>query len=85
MLVGTWDSGNILHGAWELKGAAVYNGEFKMGRPYGAGKFSFASGLSQTGNFVEVKKTGDEEEEPVEGDGPKAPNVAWKGVSIVSL
>lgn len=83
MLVGTWSDGEIQSGSWKLKGAAVYEGEFKMGRPFGEGKFSFVSGLAQTGTFVEEKKDGEDEEG---ADGEKLPpNVSWKGISIVTM
>jgi hypothetical protein len=86
MLVGTWENGTIVTGSWELKGAGVYEGDFKLGRPYGTGKFSFTSGLTQTGAFVEKKLPEGEEEEPVgEGEAPRPPNVEWKGNSIVSM
>jgi hypothetical protein len=86
MLVGTWENGTIVTGAWELKGAGVYEGDFKLGRPFGAGNFSFACGLTQTGSFVAKKLPEGEEEEPVgEGEAPRPPNVEWKGNSIVSM
>lgn len=86
MLIGDWAEGQIQSGKWVLKGAAVYEGSFKLGRPFGAGKFSFESGLSQGGSY-DVKPLGpDEEEEPVEeGEAPRPPNVEWKGTSIVSF
>ena len=84
MFVGVWENGQITTGNWELKGAGEYTGEFKLGRPFGAGKFDFTSGLSQTGSYVEEKR-GEDEEEPAEGDAPLPPNVAWKGDSIVAF
>ncbi len=84
-LVGTWEKGQITTGKWELDGAAVYEGEFKLGIPVGKGKFTFTSGLVQTGAFEEKKPVEGEEEETGEGEGPKAPNVTWKGDSIVSF
>lgn len=84
-LVGTWVDGQITTGKWELQGAAVYEGEFKLGRPVGQGVFKFESGLSQTGSYVEKKLAEGEEEEAVESDGPRPPNVTWKGDSIVSF
>jgi len=84
MVSGTWVEGQITAGKWTLKGAAEYDGEFKLGRPYGDGKFTFASGLSQSGAFVEPPKSG-EEEEPAEGEAPLPPNVSWAGTSIVSF
>lgn len=84
-LVGTWEKGQITTGKWELDGAAVYEGQFKLGRPVGSGTFTFTSGLVQTGAFEEKKPAEGEEEEQAEGEGPKPPNVAWKGNSIVSF
>jgi hypothetical protein len=84
IMVGTWVDGQITTGKWILKGAAVYEGAFKLGRPYGTGSFSFASGLVQTGSFVEAKK-GEDEEEPAEGEAPLPPNVVWTGESIVAF
>jgi hypothetical protein len=83
MLVGVWENGNIVNGSWELKGAGIYEGSFKLGRPYGAGKFSFTSGLKQNGVFVDKPSTGEEEEQ--EEGVEKPPNVIWKGDSIVSM
>lgn len=82
MFVGSWEKGQFLKGSWEMKGFAVYDGEFKHGRPIGAGKFSFTSGITQTGVYVEAKKP-EGEEEPASEGGPVAPNVAWQGDSIV--
>lgn len=84
VLVGTWQDGQIVTGTWELKKAGVYRGDFKQSTPFGPGKFEFVSGLSQNGTFVE-QKTGEEEEEVMEGEEAKRPNVAWKGDSIVSF
>jgi hypothetical protein len=86
LFVGTWENGQITTGKWVLQGAAVYEGNFKLGRPIGNGSFTFSSGLVQTGVFEEKKPAEGEEEEPVaEGEAPKPPNVAWKGNSIVSF
>eukprot|EP01035_Chromulina_nebulosa_P027401 gene27401-36041_t len=77
MLVGTWIDGQITTGTWVLKGAAVYEGQFKLGRPFGEGKFNFESGLSQTGSYdVQKLPEGEEEEQPAEGEAPKPPNKA---------
>ena len=57
-MTGEWVDGQITKGQWVLKGSAVYDGDFKLGRPYGAGKFTFESGLSQSGSYIEKKKTG---------------------------
>ncbi len=81
ILNGSWENGEIVTGTWELKGAGVFTGNFKMGRPVGEGSFNFTSGLTLNGTYVEQKPT---EEEAAE-DGPKAPNVSWKGNSIVSF
>ena len=84
MMKGTWEDGNIKSGSWILKNAGSYEGEFKLGRPYGAGKFTFtSSGLSQTGSFIEKPK-GEDEEEPAEGE-VVPPNVTWAGDSIVTF
>ena len=86
LLVGTWEKGQITTGKWVLQGAAVYEGQFKLGRPIGQGTFTFQSGLSQTGVFEEKKPVeGEEEEPPAEGEAPRPPNVTWKGNSIVSF
>jgi hypothetical protein len=84
IMVGTWVDGQITTGKWILKGAAEYEGAFKLGRPYGYGSFSFSSGLVQTGSFVEAKK-GEDEEAPAEGETPLPPNVVWEGKSIVAF
>lgn len=89
VIKGTWVEGELSTGTWELYTGdgfvyATYTGAFKMGKPYGDGKFDFPiSQLAQTGKFEEVKVAG--EEEPAEGDAAKAPNVAWKGDSIVAF
>lgn len=84
VLVGHWEAGQLTTGKWELKGAAVYDGEFKLGKPFGPGQFTFESGLVQTGEYAVIKVPGEEEEAPVEGEAPKAPNVTWVGNSIYS-
>jgi hypothetical protein len=84
LMEGTWENGQVLSGSWVLKDCATYSGEFKLGRPFGAGKFEFnTSGLTHTGSFTEVKT--EDDEEPAEGDPPKPPNVAWKGDSLVAF
>lgn len=85
ILFGQWEAGQITTGKWELKGAAVYDGEFKLGRPVGAGQFTFASGLVQTGNYAVIKQPGEEEAAPEEGAAPVPPEVTWIGDSIVSF
>lgn len=86
MFVGTWENGEIKTGKWEMKGAAVYEGGFKGGRPYGPGKISFESGLKQTGAFVDKKPVeGEEEEEEPEEGAVKAPKVEWNGDLIVTF
>ena len=82
-MTGTWDAGQLVSGSWILKGAGQYDGEFKLGMPFGAGKYTFASGLTQTGSYVEKPK-GEDEEEPAEGE-VAVPNVTWKGDSIVAF
>lgn len=83
ILNGTWVDGEMVQGSWEWKDAGKYDGAFKLGRPLGTGKFDFASGIVQHGEFV-VKKAGDEEEGGGEEGEAKAPNVVWKGNSIVA-
>jgi len=83
MMSGTWEAGTLVTGSWIYKGAGQYDGGFKVGRPFGPGKFSFASGLEQSGTYAEKPK-GEDEEEPAEGE-VVAPNVEWKGESIVSF
>lgn len=86
VLTGTWENGQIVTGKWVWKQAAVYEGEFKLGRPYGAGTFTFSSGLVQKGVYEEKKPAeGEEEEPPAEGEAPRPPNVTWNGESIVSF
>lgn len=84
MFVGLWETGEFKTGSWEFKDSGVYEGDFKLGRPFGKGKFSFASGLIQSGEFVE-KKVSEEEEEGEDDGVVKPPNVVWKGDSIVSI
>ncbi len=84
LMTGEWEKGQIKTGKWVLKGAAVYEGEFKLGRPFGAGRFSFESGLVQSGAYAEKKKS-DEDEEPAEEGEVRPPNVSWVGDSIVSF
>lgn len=85
MLVGSWYEGTIVGGNWELKGFGVYSGEFKLGRPFGEGKFVYDNGLQQSGKFVVKKVVGEEEEVPAEGEAPVPPNVEWKGDSVVAF
>lgn len=66
LMTGEWENGQIKTGKWVLKGAAVYTGEFKLGRPFGKGVF-YESGLEQSGAYAEKKKT-EEDEEPAEGE-----------------
>jgi hypothetical protein len=83
ILVGVWKNGQIGKGTWEFTGAGRYEGEFKLGRPIGEGRFEFVNGISQEGEYVEVKNEEDE------GGGEEGellpPNVTWKGQSIVSF
>lgn len=83
ILVGVWKNGQIGKGTWEFKGAGKYEGEFKLGRPLGEGRFEFLNGISQEGEYVETK--GEEEEEVGEEGEPVPPNVTWKGHPIVSF
>jgi hypothetical protein len=86
MFVGTWENGEMTTGAWELKGAAVYTGSFKLSRPFGEGKFDFASGLSQSGSYdVKALAEGEEAEAPEEGAPELPPNVTWNGANIVAF
>lgn len=86
LMVGNWENGQITTGKWVLQGAAVYEGQFKLGRPYRAGSFAFQSGLVQKGVFEDKKPAeGEEEEAPAEGEAPRPPNVVWRGESIVSF
>jgi len=83
---GTWANGQITSGSWEFQGAGKYEGDFKLGRPYGEGKFTFPSGLTQSGSYDVAKLAeGEEPEEPAEGEPEKPPNVVWVGKSIVSF
>ena len=84
IFVGVWVNGEMNSGTWELQGAGKFEGKFKVGRPFGEGKFSLDSGISQEGEYVQVKVEG-EDDEPAEGAAPKPPNVVWKGQSIVSF
>ena len=86
MFVGTWVDGNMTTGKWELKGAGVYTGDFKLSRPVGEGTFDFTSGLSQSGSYDVVKAAeGEEEPEAEEGAAAVAPNVSWNGANIVAF
>lgn len=84
MMTGTWESGQITTGEWVLKGCGKFEGNFKLGRPYGQGKFTFENNLVQTGEFAEPPK-GEDEEPPAEDEAPVPPNVFWKGQTIVSF
>jgi 1-phosphatidylinositol-4-phosphate 5-kinase len=83
IFVGRWENGQLNNGVWELKGTGKYTGSFTLGRPVGEGRFEFNTGINQDGEYVIVKNPDDEE--PAEGEPPKAPNVAWKGRSIVNF
>ena len=84
MMTGTWELGQIVTGKWVLKGAAEYEGGFKMGRPFGPGKFAFASGLTQEGSFDQAKLP-EGEDAPAEDEAPRPPVTSWVGKSIVSF
>jgi len=83
IMTGTWENGQITTGKWALKGYAEYEGGFKLGRPFGQGKFAFTNGLTQTGSFDE-KARGEDEEPPAE-DEVVPPNTSWVGDSIVAF
>jgi hypothetical protein len=85
ILVGNWTNGQIDKGTWELKGTGKYDGEFKLGRPIGEGRFEFLNGITQEGEYVVVKAEGEEEEAAPEEGEAVAPNVSWKGQPIVSF
>lgn len=85
MMVGNWENGQFKTGKWELKGAGHYEGTFKLGRPIGTGKYTFASGLTQLGSYDEKKRTEEDEELDEEEAASRPPNVAWKGQSIVAI
>ena len=78
-LNGTWESGNFISGEWIMEGAAVYKGSFMNGAPSGAGSFTFASGVSQEGEYV--AKPVSEDEDPT--DAPPAPPT-WAGNNVFS-
>ena len=82
ILVGSWEMGQITQGTWQLKKYANYIGNFKLGRPYGPGKFIFSNGIVQEGSYIEKKS---EDDEPEDEENPRPPNVFWKGQSIVSF
>mmetsp|Transcript_15842 Transcript_15842/g.23850 ORF Transcript_15842/g.23850 Transcript_15842/m.23850 type:complete len:231 (-) Transcript_15842:87-779(-) len=84
VLVGHWQNGQINKGTWELKGAGKYDGEFKLGRPIGDGRFEFLNGITQEGEYVESKDE-NEDDAADEAEAPSAPNVSWKGQPIVSF
>ena len=81
-LVGTWENGEIVSGSWIQENYAEYTGNFKMGRPYGEGKFVYNNGITQTGKYEEAKVSAEEEGEV---DPTKPPSVKWNGNSIVSF
>jgi len=86
MFSGTWVDGEMTTGQWELKGAAVYTGNFQLSRPIGEGQFDFAGGLSQSGSYNVKKLAEGEEPEAVEEGAPAAPpNVSWAGNNIVAF
>lgn len=84
LMVGQWEGGQLKQGQWVLRGAAVYEGSFTLGRPFGPGTYSFQSGLEQKGAYVKRKAAeGEEEEEPAEEGVPVPPNSTWMGEPIV--
>ena len=86
---GIWERGQIVKGTWNLADAVVFTGDFKLGRPYGAGKLNFTgSGLTQIGSFDEIKSSqGDEDddEDTSVAEQAKAPKVEWNGESLVAF
>jgi hypothetical protein len=82
-ITGTWENGQVTTGKWVMKGAAVYEGEFKLGRPVGRGVFTFESGLVQEGSYNEKKRGEDEEPAEAEEGEVLPPNVSWVGEPIV--
>jgi hypothetical protein len=81
MFSGVWVDGEMSTGKWELKGAAVYTGNFKLSRPVGEGQFDFASGLTLTGSY-NIQPLAEGEEAP---DASVPPAVSWKGNNIVAF
>ena len=75
-LNGTWDNGTFVSGEWILEGACVYKGSFANGAPTGPGSYTFASGVTQTGEYV--AKPVSEDDDP---DAPPAPPV-WSGSEV---
>jgi hypothetical protein len=83
ILNGSWEAGQITTGSWEWKESGRFDGSFKLGRPFGPGRFEFVNGIVHNGEYIAQK--GPDDEEPAEGEAPKPPNVTWKGQSIVSF
>jgi hypothetical protein len=67
-----------------MKLSVINAGNFKLGRPYGQGKYTFHSGVSQMGSYEEIKVPIDEQEEDA-GENLTPPNVVWRGQSIVAI
>ena len=86
---GVWERGQMVNGAWNLADAAIFTGDFKTGRPYGAGKFDFiGSGLTQIGSFDDIKPSQggeDDDEETASSEQAKVPKVEWNGESLVAF
>lgn len=86
---GIWDNGQIVKGTWNLADAALFTGDFKHGRPYGAGKLDFTgSGLTQIGSFDRIKSSQvdeDDDEDSSFAAQAKVPIVEWNGESLVAF
>jgi hypothetical protein len=73
---GKWDNGAFVSGEWVLQGCGTYKGTFANGKPVGAGGFEFASGITQSGEYL-VK--------PVEeGAEPSEEPPTWRGDPVFS-
>ena len=86
---GIWERGQIVKGTWSLADFAIFTGDFRLGRPYGAGKLDFTgSGLTQLGSFDNVTSSqGDEDDDEDASftDQVKVPKVEWIGESLVAF
>jgi hypothetical protein len=75
-LSGTWEDGVFTTGEWILEGCGKYKGAFANGKPAGAGSFEFASGITQSGEYV-VKAV-------EEGEEPSEEPPTWAGAPVFS-
>ena len=86
---GIWDNGQIVKGTWNLADAVLFTGDFKLGRPYGAGKLDFTgSGLTQIGSFDKIKSSQVDEDDDEDSSltaQAKVPKVEWNGESLVAF